>query len=119
MARRHQHVTITNLQFNRSAKTGQGNTISAENIGITDVAGWNADVVYGLLQTEDMRNDWEMGIKALKIREGKPDEFKIRWNHKDMDFSEIVADSDDDDDGSTGSSSGSKLPDDDYEDVPF
>lgn len=117
IGRKHQNVTIANLQFNRSAKTGQGNTIAAENIGITDVAGWNSDVVYGLLQTEDMKNDWEMGVKALKIREGKPDEFKIHWNHKDMDFSEIVAD-DGDGDGDSGSSS-SKLPDDDYDDVPF
>jgi intein/homing endonuclease len=82
-------ATITNLQFNRSAKTGQSQTIAADNIGITDVAGWNADAAYGLNQSDEMRANWQMGIKGLKIREGMPDEFLINWNHAAMDFSEI------------------------------
>jgi KaiC/GvpD/RAD55 family RecA-like ATPase len=82
-------ATITNLQFNRSAKTGQSQTIAADNIGITDVAGWNADAAYGLNQTDEMRANWQMGMKGLKIREGTPDEFLINWNHGAMDFSEI------------------------------
>jgi len=89
LGKRHQHATITNLQFNRSAKTGQTQTIAADNIGITDVAGWNADAAYGLMQDDDMRAKWVMGLKGLKVREGMPDEFKIHWNHQAMDFSEI------------------------------
>lgn len=89
LGKRHQHATITNLQFNRSAKTGDAKTIAADNIGITDVAGWNADAAFGLQQTEEMRAAWEMGIKGLKVREGLPSEFKIHWNHQAMDFSEI------------------------------
>ena len=117
--------TITNLQFNRAAKTGQSQTISADNIGITDVAAWNADVAYGLVQSEEMRTAWEMGLKGMKIREGMPDEFKIHWNHGAMDFSEI---------GITsptptlpaapkasysGGDSSFAVEEDDYDDVPF
>lgn len=82
-------ATITNLQFNRSAKTGQDQTISADNIGITDVAGWNADAAYGMMQSEEMRSNARLALKALKIREGIPDTFEINWNHSSMDFSEV------------------------------
>ena len=85
-------ATITNLQFNRSAKTGQDQTISADNIGITDVAGWNADAAYGLMQSEEMRSNGRLNLKALKIREGKPDTFEINWNHSTMDFTEVAGD---------------------------
>lgn len=116
--------TITNLQFNRSAKTGQDQTISADNIGITDVAGWNADAAYGMMQSEEMRSNCRLNLKALKIREGQPDTFEISWNHSTMDFKEIASD------GSTppapaGSDSGGDAvyapdtPKDDYDDVPF
>jgi hypothetical protein len=91
LGKRYLHATITNLQFNRSAKTGQSQTIAADNIGITDVAGWNADAAFGLLQSEEMLANWEMGLKGLKVREGMPSEFKIHWNHGAMDFSEIGA----------------------------
>jgi replicative DNA helicase len=121
LGKRYKHATVTNMQFNRSAKTGQGNTIAAENIGITDVAGWNADVSYGLLQTEDMRAAWEMGVKALKIREGKPDEFKINWNHEAMDFSEKPADGAQPSSQPVGGGADSSYASDGdgYDDVPF
>jgi replicative DNA helicase len=117
-------ATITNLQFNRSAKTGQAQTIAADNIGITDVAGWNADAAYGLQQTDEQRSNWEMGLKGLKIREGLPDEFKIHWNHGAMDFSEIggsnttpaaIAPPK----GGGGADSSFAVEGDEYEDVPF
>jgi len=85
-------ATITNLQFNRSAKTGQDQTISADNIGITDVAGWNADSAYGMMQDEDMRSNAKLNLKALKIREGVPGTFEINWNHSTMDFTEVGGD---------------------------
>jgi hypothetical protein len=127
MGKRHGHATITNLQFNRSAKTGQSQTIAADNIGITDVAGWNADAAYGLLQSEEMRANWEMGLKGLKVREGMPDEFKIHWNHGAMDFTEIGAVTAPLVDAKTpmiggggGGADGSfAVENDDFEDVPF
>lgn len=119
-------ATITNLQFNRSAKTGQSQTIAADNIGITDVAGWNADAAYGLLQSEEMRANWEMGLKGLKIREGMPDEFKIHWNHNSMDFSEIngsnvvqAAIPKASPGGGGGADNSFAAEDDDFDDVPF
>jgi hypothetical protein len=118
-------ATITNLQFNRSAKTGQSQTIAADNIGITDVAGWNADAAYGLQQSDDQRANWQMGIKGLKIREGMPDEFLINWNHGAMDFSEIgssnatpIAQSATRSSGG-GADSSFATDDDDFNDVPF
>lgn len=120
--------TLTNLQFNRSAKTGQDQTISADNIGITDVAGWNADAAYGMMQSEEMRANARLILKALKIREGQPNAFEINWNHQAMDFTES---------GGDGAPAGTTPPpgpdsgggdamyavdtadEDDYGDVPF
>jgi len=113
---------LTNLQFNRSAKTGQAQTVVAENIGITDVAGWNASAAYGLLQTEEQRTQLKMSIKALKIREGEPGTFEINWNHQAMDFSEVDAGQPTSDDfkPSPGGAD-AQFADDDgsYDDVPF
>lgn len=127
LGKRYQHATITNLQFNRSAKTGQSQTIAADNIGITDVAGWNADAAFGLLQSEEMLANWEMGLKGLKVREGMPSEFKIHWNHGAMDFTEIGAVSTPLVDarkttaivGGGGSDSSFAIEEDGFDDVPF
>jgi hypothetical protein len=131
LGKRHRHSTITNLQFNRAAKTGQAQTIAADNIGITDVAGWNADAAYGLMQDDDMRAQWQMVLKGLKVREGMPDEFKINWNHQAMDFSEIGGSNTTPNTpsggpsggGSTGGGGGGDasyaVDDDGFDDVPF
>lgn len=118
---RYGHATLTNLQFNRSAKTGQATTVAAENIGVTDVAAWNASVAYGLMQTDDMMESWQMGIKPLKLREGRGGEFRIRWNHEAMDFSEIEGSGDEGDGegGGTGDSTSQRPVSDQYEDLPF
>jgi KaiC/GvpD/RAD55 family RecA-like ATPase len=116
------HATLTNLQFNRSAKTGQSSTISADNIGITDVAGWNSSVAYGLMQTEEQLANWRLGIKALKIREGKPGQFMINWNHQAMDFGEIPSEDENKPSTQAGAPGGGDhavAKDDDYEDLPF
>lgn len=89
IAKRRRIAVIANTQLNRSAKKGEGATISAENVAITDVAGWNSDIMYGLNQTADMRNDSQMEIIAMKIREGKPSNMTVRWDLDRMDFSEL------------------------------
>lgn len=124
LGKRHQHATLTNLQFNRSAKTGEAKTIAADNIGITDVAGWNADAAYGLLQSEEMRSAWHMGLKGLKVREGMPGEFKINWNHQAMDFSEIGGSNtpiapQTSTPGGGGADSSFAVEEDNFDDVPF
>jgi hypothetical protein len=124
-------ATITNLQFNRSAKTGQDQTISADNIGITDVAGWNADAAYGMMRSEEMRSNARLNLKALKIREGIPDTFEINWNHSLMDFTQVGGDGGPGQPPPAGSDTGGgdamygvdtgsdEIVDEDFGDVPF
>lgn len=90
LAKRRKTCCIANTQFNRSAKSKDSETISAENIGMTDVAGFNSDVIYGLMQDDTMRDAGEMIMKGLKVREGRPGEIRCRWDLDRMDFSEIV-----------------------------
>jgi hypothetical protein len=54
--------------------------------------------MYGLNQDDEMRDNNEQEIVAMKIREGRPSTINIRWDLEKMEFSEIVTDSDDDDD---------------------
>lgn len=108
MGAMHKHATLTTSQFNRSARTGQSDTIAAENIGITDVAGWNADIAYGLSQDQEQHEQMRMTLKSLKIREGKPEDILINWNLDSMNFEEI----DSGKDSSDGEDGG-------YDDIPF
>lgn len=80
---------IATMQFNRSAKRDDPDTISDENIGLTDRAGWNADLLYGLYQTKDMKLETKMGVKAMKVREGSPEDFECIWDISKMHFEEI------------------------------
>lgn len=89
LAKRKQIACIANTQFNRSAKK-DADTITAENIGMTDVAGWNSDAIYGLWKDKAMEDLGEAGIKAIKVREGRPKDFKIKWDLDRMDFSEMI-----------------------------
>ena len=87
---RHTLPVLTSTQFNRATKSGQEETVSADNIAITDVAIWNASAAFGLTQTEDMYKSRTMGWKSLKIREGQPRDFQSRWDLTRMEFDEIV-----------------------------
>lgn len=91
-------------QFNREAGENSKQSISASNVGITDVIGWNADAMFALYQTSDMKEDKYMGFKPLKLREGEGKEFMAQWDFENMEFGEV--DSRDD------------FSDDDYNDVP-
>jgi len=96
------HIVTT--QFNREAKANMTSKVSADQIALTDVAGWNGDVIYGVVQSEDMKKDQKMGLQPIKMREGPGIEpVKINWNFDVMDFSEIPQDSSDaSDDYDTG-----------------
>lgn len=80
---------VASHQFNRTAGANDKASISAENIGITDVIGWNADVMYGLWQTDDMKDDSLMGFKPLKMREGEGREFMSKWEFGEMVFDQV------------------------------
>ncbi len=107
----------TSTQFNRQAKSGQEDSLSADNIGITDVAGWNATNAFGLFQTQEMYDKRIMGIKPLKIREGRPELLHVQWDLDKMKFGEVSVD------GSEPIVAGLPAPDvgdsDDMPDIPF
>lgn len=80
---------VVTTQLNRDAKKNVGNTIKAENIALTDVAMWNADLIFGLLQTDDMRRDRRLLIKPLKVRDGVCEDVEINWDLENMNFTEL------------------------------
>jgi hypothetical protein len=82
---------VASTQFNREVKKNSPNTAQIESVGLTDVAGWNADAMFALLQTEDMEADRRMHIKNLKTREGaKVEDFDCVWDIPQMKFEEIL-----------------------------
>lgn len=101
-AKRRNSVVMATTQFNRTASNEKASSIKLENVGLTDVIGWNADLAFGLVQTEDMRTDKKMAIKPLKVREGVGKDLTVEWNMDSMDFREIQADTPEADEFSTG-----------------
>lgn len=89
LAKRRKKPIVVTMQFNREVKTNSPKTVAAESIALTDVAGWNADLIYGLIQTEEMRSSKRMCLKPLKVREGESDDLELNWNFDTMDFSEL------------------------------
>jgi len=111
---------IVTTQLNRDAKKNVSTTIQAENIALTDVAQWNADLIFGLLQSEEMRQDKRLIIKPLKVREGVCRDVEVNWDFDRMDFSELPyhrgSFGDSDELGTGVSPFGKKVEDDD---LPF
>lgn len=94
MAVRYDVPIIGSSQFNRSVKGNSPGTVAAENIGITDVLQWTSDYIFGLYQTEDMRDVNELGVKPLKVRESElKRDIKLRWDFEKMEFDELDANS--------------------------
>lgn len=91
IAKRSKAAVVATSQFNREVKTNQAKTVQADAIAMTDVAGWNADLIFGLIQTEEMKKNKRMVFKPLKVREGSSDEIECNWDFERMDFSEIPA----------------------------
>jgi len=88
MAERWGVPVIQTVQFNRqvNVKKLRG---GAENIGASDQIGQNSDVVIGLFQNDDMKEDKRLYVKALKHREGIPFEMDLRWDFDSGEFHEI------------------------------
>jgi replicative DNA helicase len=84
------HVpNVVTTQLNREAKANVASSVQVERIAMTDVASWNADLIYGLIQTDDMKRDHRMIFKPLKVREGVGEEFEVMWDLDNMNFSEL------------------------------
>lgn len=86
LARRRSIPVIASTQFNRDVATNSKSAVSSGNVGITDVIGWDADVMFGMYQTEDMEEDNLMGFRPMKLREGKGRDFFSHWKFDEMVF---------------------------------
>lgn len=88
-------AVLATTQFNRGAGSG-GADASLENLGLTDVAGWEAHQIFALWRNGDMKSNRRMGFKALKVRrlasDGK-NEFMVHWDFDTMSFGEIASES--------------------------
>jgi replicative DNA helicase len=89
LANVHEKPTVVTTQFNREVKQNIASSAKLESIGLTDVAGWNSDIVYALVQTDEMKKDREMIFKPLKTREGIGAEVKVQWDLDRMEFPEL------------------------------
>ena len=89
IAKRNRTAVFATMQFNREVKVNQAKTVQADSIAMTDVAGWNADLIFGMIQTEEMKKNKRMAFKPLKVREGESEEIECNWDFDRMDFSEL------------------------------
>lgn len=89
LAKRKKVPIIITTQFNREVKKDIAKTVQVESIALSDVGGWNADLIFGLIQTDDMRKEKQMIFKPLKVREGEGKEITVNWDFMNMDFSEL------------------------------
>jgi replicative DNA helicase len=103
LAKRRRVVVVITTQLNRGSKKGQTDSVELDQIALSDVGGWNADLVFGLIQTDDNAKDKQMTIKPLKVREGGGPEFQANWNFGRMDFTEAIK-------GGGGDADESKVP---------
>jgi replicative DNA helicase len=86
--KRHKLPICVSQQFNREAKKGKAKTSTIENISLTDVAGWNADLAFALVQTEVQRDKGVMTVQTMKGREAVIPSFNTNWNFDMMDFTD-------------------------------
>ena len=89
IAKRHSVPVVSTTQFNREVKANKASSLSAEKIAMSDAAGWNADLIFGMVQTDDMRQNRRMIFKPLKFREGTGREFECHWDFELMNFDEV------------------------------
>ncbi len=122
IAKRKKVPVVITTQFNREAKKDQDKKqgMSADNIAMSDVGGWNADLIFGLSQTEEQRKDNQMFMEGLKVREGARKGFLVNWNFERMDFSQlVVAGGGGGDADEKGSPSGGDADDEGSDGMPF
>lgn len=123
LAKRKRVPLVITTQFNREVKKDLAKTVQMESIALSDVGAWNADLIFGLIQDDGMKNEKKMILKALKVREGSGDEVMVNWNFDRMDFSEIVTSGgqggDADEFGVPKLATDPQIPSSDPNDMPF
>jgi len=86
---------IATTQFNREAEVSKFKDVNLSMLGFSDSIGQDASVVIGLFRNEDMKMNREMYLRMLKVREGEPKDFTIRWDLHAMDFGVLHVDDSD------------------------
>jgi len=89
VAKRHHVPLVASTQFNREVKGNKLNSADPSKIALSDAAGWNADLIYGLVRTDDMKRDRRMVQLPLKFREGEGEEIETHWDFETMNFDEL------------------------------
>jgi KaiC/GvpD/RAD55 family RecA-like ATPase len=78
-------------QYNRAAGKG-GTEGTLEDLGFSDVGAQEAHQIFGLFRDGDLKQQRQMGVKALKVRrmasEGRL-EFNVHWDFGTMMFNEV------------------------------
>lgn len=85
---------VASHQFNREVTANSRSNVLVENLGVTDVLGWNADCAFGMYQTDDMKEDRIMGFRPMKLREGTGQDFFAQWDFDSMTFDQLVVEED-------------------------
>jgi len=88
MAVARQVPVVISTQFNRQQKHKAAEA-SLENVALAYALTWDADWVFALVQTKDMKLGNRMKIATLKARDAEPIFFEINWDLRNQDFSEI------------------------------
>jgi replicative DNA helicase len=82
----------TTQQGTKNKKSSKkSDDIGLEDVMYSDSIVQDSDVVIGLSQTQEMRNDREMDIIVVKQKEGARGSVRINWNLDEEDFQEIYA----------------------------
>lgn len=110
VAKRNHIPLVASTQFNREVKANNAASVSAEKIAMSDAAGWNADLIFGLVQTEDMKRDRRMLQKPLKFREGTSEDVECWWDFDQMMFDQVGGGSGGDPFSSGGGGGGGTAP---------
>ncbi len=88
-AKRNRVPLVASTQFNREVKVNKLSSVGPEKIALSDAAGWNADLIYGLVRTDDMVKDKRMIQLSLKFREGEGEDVETHWDFDNMNFDEL------------------------------
>ena len=100
MARRTQCVICQSSQLGRGQKRGK--SVDLDNISFSSSFEQDSDIVFGLYQSDEMKEVGKMGLEGSKVRDGDNPKLILQWDFATMkDFgmmAEDITDAPDDDD---------------------
>lgn len=95
------HPIVASTQFNRDVKKGSTKA-SLEALAFADAIGMNADVVFGLLPSNEMRENKQTLFRMMKNREDDMAHFRAKFDIYTQEFDEIGPWVDSDEEGVGG-----------------